>query len=302
MSKTHEEPALKGMAYGNEAVGKNTYRVSEQYVAEHVAPLVKAHRVDAAKLDLILRGIALSPEHAGKRRPGTVLRRRGRVDYAYLHDLVRDPRRFSISRPEDDDDDAAEREQKREWVREQLRVLERRQLLVRADTGEGPRQITMLCDLGTGDPFDDPGDKKNQRPYVTVFGGVVASSYFRDWGAPELAGYFCAMVADRYARNAMHRKGVNVEVGGATWYRQAEWFNNKNGYRPEGHVVLPFSTKTIERGLESMRKLGFVEGVRRRRSPDGDRFVHPRMIYTNRFSSAGATAEIIDMTSREKLA
>jgi hypothetical protein len=40
--------------------------------------------------------------------------------------------------------------------------------------GDGRRQITLLCDLGNGDPFDAAGAKENLRPYVTVLENVLA--------------------------------------------------------------------------------------------------------------------------------
>jgi hypothetical protein len=294
-----ERPEKAGLEYAPHVIGKRMYRVSERYVADHVAPLIASHRADAAKLDLALRGIALSPEHAGARQPGLVLRRRGRVDYAALHDLVRDPRRFATTAPEDDDDVAVERATKREWVREQLQLLEERQLLVRQDRGDGPWDVVMLRDLGDGEPFDDPGAVGHRRSYVTVLGPVVADQRFRTWGSREVVGYLCAMVADRYARNQHERDtGEALDVGSATWYRQAKWFNNENGYRHEGHVALPFSTTTIERGLKAMRELGYIFGERKKKAPDGKRFEHPRMIYTNEFHLVGAGAEIIDLTAR----
>lgn len=292
-----------GLEYAPGIIGKTLFRVSERYVADHLAPLIASHRPDAAKLDLILRGIALLPQHAGARDPGLVLRQRGRVDYVALHDLVREQRRFAVTQPEDDDDDAPERAAKREWVREQLQVLENRILLKRRDRGNGPWEIVMLRDLGDGEPFDDPGSKGKHRSYVTILGSVLASADFRTWGSPELVGFLCAMVADRYARNQYQRAhGVDLEPGAAIWYRQADWFNNKNGYRPKGHIALPFSTTTIERGLKAMRTLNYIDGVRKKKSPEGKHFDHPRMIYTNRFHLVGAGAKVIDLTSQIKSA
>jgi len=297
------ESRTKGIEYRPGVRGKKLFRVSERYVAEHVAPLVESRRVDAAKLDLILRGLALLPQHAGKRKVGTVLRVRNRLDYPAMHDLVRDPRRFSMAIPEDDDADAAEREKKREWVREQLQVLEDRKLLTRVDMGDGRHQIVMLCDLGTGEPYDDPGAKGTQRSYLTVPADVLVLPEFRDWGSPDLAGFLCALVADRYARNAAQKAaGAVPEPGSATWYRQAAWFNNENGYRLEGNIVLPFSTSTIERGLKSMRDRGYISGYRTKKDPAGGRFLHPRMIYTNQFQLVGAAAEVIDITTRKRTA
>jgi hypothetical protein len=216
-----------------------------------------------------------------------------------MHDLVRDPRRFSMVAPEDEDDDAEDREKKREWVREQLQVLEGRNLLDRDDMGDGRTQIVMLCDLGTSAPFDDPGAKETRRSYITVPGDVLALEEFTNWGAADLAGFLCALVADRYARNAARKADKDVpETGSATWYRQADWFNNRNGYRPAGNIALPFSTSTIERGLKSMRRRGHILGQRTKKNPDGGRFLHPRMVYTNQFHLVGAGAEVIDLASR----
>jgi hypothetical protein len=292
-----------GIEYAPGIVGKTLFRVSERYVADHVAPLIAGRRVDAVKLDLVLRGLALSPQHAGKRRPGLVLRHRNRLDWPALHDLVRDPHRFATERPEDHADDTVERDKKREWVREQLQILEGRSLLTREDMGDGRRQIRMLSDLSTGDPFDDPGDKTVRRSYLTIHGHIVSSADFRDWGAPDLVGYICANVADRFARaDHAKRTGEDLEPGAATWFRQAEWFNNANGYRGEGHVALPFSTTTIERGLKAMRDRGYVTGERKKRAPTGERLQHPRMIYTNHFHRPAGAAPVIDINTRQKLA
>lgn len=87
--------------------------------------------------------------------------------------------------------------------------------------------------------------------------------------------------------------------GTATWYRQAKWFNNKNGYRPAGHVVPPFSTKTIERGLAAMRELGYIDAHKSSTSPNGRRFQHSRFIYTNQFDAVGSTsATVIPIKAR----
>lgn len=293
----------KGIEYRPGVTGKKLFRVSELYLAEHVAPLVKSRRIDAVKLDLILRGIALLPQHAGRRQPGTVLRAGERLDYSGIHDLVRDPHRFSATWPEDADDDPVERDKKREWVREQLQVLEARKLLKRVDMGDGRYRIIMLCDIGTGAPYDDPGAKRTRRSYVTIPGSVLALPEFRDWGGPELAGFLCALVADRYARNAARKAGGPApEPGAATWYRQAAWFNNENGYRPEGNIALPFSTTTIERGLKAMRDRGHISGHRGTKAPTGKRLLHPRMIYTNGFHLVGAGAEVIDIVTRKRMA
>lgn len=289
-----------GIDYGGGVYGKYLFRVRETYVAESLAPLISQKQVGAAKLDLVLRGIGLLPRDAGEREAGWIIHDRGRVSYEALHDIVRD-RRYSDEVPEDEDDDAVVRDRKREWVREHLQILESRKLVERRMTGDGRRPALIVrCDRGDGDLFDDPGGASGAgNSYVTVLGSVIASQHFKKWGGPELAGYLCAMVADRFARNASKRReGSELPPGSATWYRQADWFNNKSGYRPEGHVPLPFSTTTIERGLRALRDQGLIDGERKKRGPDGRRFAHPRMIYKNRFNELGAGAEIIDLTAR----
>lgn len=78
-----DRPRLR---YGRAGYGKHEFRVRERHVAEHLIPLIRAKAAGAAKLDLVLRGAALLPEHAGKRTPGTVLRS---YTYERLHDLAR---------------------------------------------------------------------------------------------------------------------------------------------------------------------------------------------------------------------
>jgi hypothetical protein len=109
-------------------------------------------------------------------------------------------------------------------------------------------------------------------------------------------GYICAMVADRYARYAI-AGGNAPPVGGATWFRQAAWFNNGNGYRPKGARSLPFSTRTIERGLASLAAGPLVSARWSNRHPDdGRRLTNRRKIHTNRFDTLGA-AEVIDLAA-----
>jgi hypothetical protein len=63
----HAEEAA-GLRYKQpNLVGKHVFRVREIHVRDHLVPLLRKNRLGAAKLDLILRGLALNPQHTGKR-------------------------------------------------------------------------------------------------------------------------------------------------------------------------------------------------------------------------------------------
>ena len=290
-----------GIEYAPGVVGKYLFRVRETYVAGPVADLIRSRRVGALKLDLVLRGIALLPEHARARQPGHVLRHRGRLSYQLLHDLCRDPARFAQQAPHDIEDDAAALEKKRTWVREQLQVLEARQLVQRSTDPRGRRpEITVLRDRCDGEPFDDPGATATATDgYVTISGAVISSQHFRNWGAPEVVAYLCAMTADRFAlyRDRDHSADA-APHGSATWFRQADWFNSTNpsAPRPSGHIPFPFSTTTIQRGLRALCDQGLITAKRTTINPHtGQRFASgPRKIYRNRFAEL-RQAEIIDL-------
>ena len=290
-----------GIEYAPGVVGKYLFRVREMYVAGPAADLIRSRRVGALKLDLVLRGLALLPEHARNRKPGHVLRHRGWLSYQLLHDLCRDPARFAQQAPHDIEDDPVTLEKKRTWVREQLQVLEARQLVQRSTDPTGRRpDITVLRDRCDGEPFDDPGATATATDgYVTISGAVISSQHFRDWGAPEVVAFLCAMTADRFARyRDRDHTGEAAPPGSATWFRQADWFNstNPNAPRPSGHVPYPFSTTTIQRGLRALCDQGLITAKRTTINPHtGQRFASgPRKIYRNRFAEL-RQAEIIEL-------
>lgn len=292
-----------GFEYSRGIRGKYLFRVRETYVAGPVGDLIRGRRVGAVKLDLVLRGLALLPDHAGERQPGIVLPLRGLLSYQALHDLCRDPSRFSWDKPHDVEDDATTREKKRTWVGEQMQELERHKLVRRVLHADGRRPaIIVLSDRGDGSPFDDPGtEARNGTGYVTISGAVISSDLYREWGAPEVVAYLCAMTADRFARyRHKGRTGEDIEPGSATWFRQADWFNNRNPNfeRPEGHVAYRFSTTTIHRGLRALRDQGLINAKRTTRNPEtGQRFNSgPRMVYENRFATM-KQAEVVDLSA-----
>lgn len=271
----------KGMLYAPGILGKHIFRIREQYVAQAAADMIRRRRVGALKLDLIMRGIARPPDRPGDGEPGLLPTRRGRLSYQALHDMCRS--QFSV-----DPDTPETTEKKRAWVREQLLELEERSLVVRqqGEPGERPK-IVVLRDLGDGKPFDDPSGRDGG--YITVSGTVLSSQRFSRWGAPEVVAYLCAMTADRFARHR-HKQltGEDIPVGSATWFRQADWFNdtNPNFRRPSAHVSYPFSTQTIQRGLRQLASEGLILSRRTTRNPEtGQKFLSgPRMVYRNRFN------------------
>src|SRR4051794_9003530 len=104
-----------GLEYRPGVLGKHLFRIRERHAAEHVAPLLAQNAAGAAKLDLVLRGLALLPDHAGAREPGLVL---PGVTYEDIHDLCRPSSRFTTTVPEDEDYDPAIVRKKRKWVGE----------------------------------------------------------------------------------------------------------------------------------------------------------------------------------------
>lgn len=283
-----------GILYASGIRGKGAFRVREKYIAESVAPMIRARRVGAVKLDLILRGIALLPAHARRTEPGLLPRHGGTLNYQALHDFCRDYEHFSIQAPHDVEDNYNTLEKKRIWVREQLLELEQRSLVMRRMDSRGRRpDIVVLRDLADGKPYDDPTGKDGG--YVTVHGAIISSANYRRWGASEVVAYLCAMTADRFARNRhKERFGVTLAEGSATWFRQADWFNGENPLvrRPDGHVAYPFSTMTIQRGLRRLRSEGLISARRTVINPEtGQRFkTGPRMVYENRFNTFNQTS------------
>src|SRR5690349_6539092 len=125
-----------GLRYGRGVVGKHLFRIREQHVADHLAPLISHKSVGAVNLDIVLRGIALSPAHAGEREPGLIL---PRYSYEQLHDLTRAPGTLGSALP-DVDAPAEVVRLKRKWVGKQLARLEELGLLRRQDRpGQRPK-------------------------------------------------------------------------------------------------------------------------------------------------------------------
>jgi hypothetical protein len=289
------ENSPSGIEYSPGVRGKGRFGVRERLVAEHIAPLLAGKRHGTVKLYLVLRGVALLERDAGAREPGTVL---PHISFEQLHDMCRAPSSFRLTTPEDEDEDASVRKKKREWVRYQVRLLVERSLVERTERPGRRPQLRVLKGDGSDEPLDDP-DGSPGNSYVPIIGSVITSDDFRSWGVPELAGFLCAMTADRYARHEAGKYGHEFDEGEAVWFRQAAWFNNENGYRPEGHIPYPFSTATIERGLRSLVSMGWINVARLNQHPyKRVRLQGPRNIYSNQFTRCEARAEVVDLTQR----
>lgn len=240
--------------------------------------MIAGRRVGAAKLDLALRGLALEPRHAGKRGlPGFVLRK---YSYEDLHDLVRRPLY------DGDATDPSVIRLKRKWVADQLTTLETRNL-VRREGRPGLRpDLVVLRDDGSGDPFDEVGGSASY--YLVIPGGVVASGALADWGAPELAFFLAALIAERREANrrASHQKGyVRPDIGGGDWFQPLYWFADRPGKRQDRGERFPFSESTLERGLARFLELGLVKRTHAYRDPLTKRKFRSgrRNVYSNRF-------------------
>ena len=265
--------------------------------------MIAAKEVGAAKLDIVLRAIALLPEQAGRRAPGLVLPVHS---YAALFDLVRDPDAYGPA-PNEYDYSPVVHKLKRKWVGEQLQKLEARKLVRRGDRpGEQRPQLFVLRDDGNGKALDDPDGKGPAGSYVTLNGSIIASGLFHDWGAPELSFYLAAMVAERYEAYSRQKAlgSVPWQPGAGEWFRQLDWFADPKKFRPPSHVRIPFSVPTLERGLRSLAAQGLVERTRIVSNPvTRKRFARPRNLYFNRFSEEDRSASRVSQHSiREFLA
>ena len=257
-------------------VGKHLFRIREQHVADHLIPLIAARAGATAKLDLVLRCIALSPQHAGKREPGFVL---PQCSWELLHDLARSGREQGPDGP-GMDSSAETLKLKRKWVGRELGRLEEMDLVRReARPGNRPR-LLVLRDDGTGEPFDDPDGSKGNT-YISIRGSVIASRTLASWGAPEFSAYLAAMAAER----SEDYGGRRIEPGTGRWYRPLAWFADKELlYGPADRVRLPFSVPTLERGIAKLEAEKLILRRRIHRNPRTNRRLKgPRNLYANNF-------------------
>jgi len=259
-------------------VGKHLFRIRERHVADHLVPLISSRAVATAKLDLVLRCIALSPQHAGKRVPGLVL---PQCSWELLHDLSKGDQGLGAVSP-GMDPSVKVLKLKRKWVGQQLKRLEEMKLVRRIPRPGNRPQLLVLRDDGSGQPFDDP-DGSRGNTYISILGSAIGSRALASWGAPELSAYLAAMAAER----SESRPGRSIEPGTGRWYRPLAWFADKDGlYGPSDRVRMGFSVPTLERGIAKLEASKLMSHRRILRNPrTNQRLRGPRNLYFNNFDS-----------------
>lgn len=275
-------PSTAGIELGP-GTGKFLFRIRQTHVAEHYAPLIARKAYGAVKLDLVLRAIALLPEHAGAREPGFVL---WNWRYEHLHDLckLQPAHRASSSRS-----DRATRHLKRKWVMNQMaKLVDLKLVHLEARGGDRPK-IIVLRDDGSSDPFDDPGERGGYDDrYVTIRGSVIATGTLARWTASELAAYLAAIYAEYHQERGGGRAVTSDGTG--RWWRQLAWFNNRN-WHPLGRALLPFSKSLLEDGFNALARDALISREKIQRDPrNHEKFETPRVLYHNRFSTLDAQA------------
>lgn len=258
-----------------EAGGRGRVRVRETHVRDHLAPLLSRGADGVVKLDFALRGLAVLS--GGASEPGEVPTN---VSWEQLHDLVRNPYGY---RPEDGT-------LKRKWIGDKLDTLETMGLLTRHRLAGRRSRLIVLRDTGDHQPFDDPTGEEGDS-YVTILGTLLQFGRLADWRSPQLVAYIAAMVAERYARSdKMFAKAVDMDsrpLGEGLWYRPYGWFADKEGVRPDNHVRIPFSERTLRRGLRELQReklvgISKIRGDPRTGKPLTGQW--PRALYHNHFA------------------
>ena len=272
-----------GLEYGSGLVGKHRFRIRERHIAEHLIPLMTRRQVGAAKLDLLLRGIALPPDIGQRPQAGVVLQR---YRYEQLYDVINTGHRLGAQQPGQDPPPSVLR-LKRKWVRDQLLRLEALELVVRTRQKGRRSHLRVLSDDGSGGVFDDPDGSKGNL-YITVLGSVIASGKLADWGAPELSAYLAAMVAERYA------PGDRPEPGTGRWFRSLGWFRDVERYGPKERTATPFGIATLERGLAKLEEDFLITHTHITKDPyTKHRLQGRRNLYRNRFADLDKASKIL---------
>ena len=231
-------------------------------------------QIGAAKLDLLLRGIALPPDIGERPQPGVVMQR---YRYEHLYDVINTGHRLGAQQPGQDPPPSVLR-LKRKWVRDQLLRLEALQLVERTLQKGRRSHLRVLSDDGSGRAFDDP-DGSEGNLYITILGSVISSGKLAEWGAPELSAYLAAMVAERYA------PGDRPDAGTGRWFRSLRWFRDVERYGPKERTPMPFGIATLERGFVKLEEDFLITHEHITNDPyTKHRLQGRRNLYRNRFA------------------
>jgi hypothetical protein len=145
---------------------------------------------------------------------------------------------------------------------------------------------TLRDDLSRA-PLDDPGPTTDS--YVTVLCDAIEYGRLAAWESPQIAAYFAAMIAERYARSDRTLDWLETTrpLGAGIWFRPMSWFKDAEANRPDGHIRIDFSERNLRRGFTALRKENLVASVRTRVDPrSGKAFnsEHGRIVYFNGFA------------------
>src|SRR4051794_28600626 len=134
---TRERESTAGIAMGPGA-GKFLFRIRQRLITNAYAPLIAHKRYGAVKLDLLLRCIALSPQHSRAREPGFVV-----WEWAYedLYNLATTP---PVVRAGRERSERQLRHLKRKWVGNQMRHLQELRLLRVTERRGGRPELVVL--------------------------------------------------------------------------------------------------------------------------------------------------------------
>lgn len=248
--------------------GRGRLRVRETYLRDFVAPLLNSGAPGVVKVDLALRCLAVRDGE-----PGLVPRE---ISWDAIHDLCRPVAYYGRAT-----------KLKRQWVSDKLERLVGLGLVSRTLEPGSRSRLVVLRDDGSGRAADDPGADGGS--YVSFLGDAFEYDRMSGWGSPQIAAFFAAMVAERYARSDSQLDWIQDgrPLGGGVWFRPLEWFEDKAGLRPPHHVRIGFSARTLRRGIQDLRSEGLIASMRVREDPrTGLAFKsqHGRYVYFNYFN------------------
>ena len=270
-------------------VTSDRLRIRETHVRDHLVPMLSRGAAGAVKLDLALR---LHVSRAvDSSTPGLV-----DADLAWegLHDMVRPSEYYG--------DELA---LKRKWVSDKLLTLERARL-IRRDLQPGSRpRLVVLRDDASCSAVDDPAMVSGES-YLSLPASALTQERLARWGAPELAAFMASMIAERYARSDpqmayLHRR---APLGGGVWSHSLGWFADTENRRPDHHVKIAFSERTLRRGITALEAEGLMVACWISRNPRTGKINAnhlPRRLYVNGFDALANENPVLELRAKETL-